>query len=411
MIRIQSYGRIFLMSESIEPHAEFPKKRLRLPMTLMIIGLVILFGGVFGWDIVKAYFTSKYFANFQPPPMVISATYAKSETWHPYLSTIGDVVAINGVNVTPQLAGQIDKIYFESGQTVQVGQSLVKLNTDLDEQDLKNYQAQLHLANLNFQRQSKLYKTKSVAESALDEAKTTLQQDQALVQKTQVTIEQKTIRAPFAGKIGIRQINLGQYVSPGDTIVSLQSLDPLYVNFTLPEQDYPLLYLGQPVTLTVDAYAKENFQGKITAINSEISNDTRNILIQAIIPNPNLKLVPGMFASVDVILPQQTNVITIPQTAISYSLYGDSVFVLTPQTIPTAQNTKQASNTKTIYKATRVYVTIGEERDNVVAITKGLNADQLVATSGQLKLNDGTSVIINNSVDITKIPINNDQLY
>lgn len=353
-------------------------------LIIMIIALVIVFGGIFGWGMVRSIFMQRYFANFQPPPVTISTTKAKTAVWQPFINAVGSVVAINGVQVTSEVPGMVVKINFQSGQLVKQGDSLVQLDIDEDLQDLKNFQAQLALAQITFRRQSILYKGRNVAKADLDQARATLEQAEANVGKTQVLIEKKNIKAPFSGKLGIRMVNLGQFIQAGTGVVSLQSTDPLYVQFTLPEQYLNSLRVGQLIELTVESQGNKIFSGKIDALNAEVSTDTRNILVQATVPNPQYLLYPGMFANVNVILPQQQNVVTVPQTAVIYNLYGDAVYVVKSG------------------KAYIRYVTLGERRNNEVAVLKGLQAGEEVVTAGQLKLSDGVAVVVNNSITLEK---------
>ncbi len=366
-------------------------------MVVMIIALVVVFGGLIAWNMVRSMMIKKYFATFQTPPVTLSAARAEEVTWFPELPAIGQLQAINGVNVTAQNAGQIVKIFFNSGDFVKAGQPLVQQDLRVEQETLKNYQASLQFNEVMYNRDLNLAKRGFVAKSDLDQILSQYQQAKANVAKTQVTIDQMTIKAPFEGKLGIRQANLGQYLSPGDTIVPLQQLNPLRVIFTLPEQSFSQLYVKQPVQLSTDAYPNQIFMGNITALNSEVNEDTRNIQVEAIINNPGLKLYPGMFANVNVILPQKKNVIVVPQTAVNYDLYGDSVYVLAPAPVKSS-NKKSAP---TVYIPKKVYVQLGDRRGAKVVITDGLKGNDLLVTSGQLKITDKTTIIINNSVDIT----------
>lgn len=359
-------------------------------MIIVIILLVIVFGGIFGWGFVRSYFMKQYFANFTPPPVTISTTKAQAINWEPSIPAVGSMVAINGVTVSPEIPGTISKIFFASGQLVKAGDPLIQIDDSLEQQELKGFQAQLRLDTINYQRQAALYKTQSAAAAALDQARANMQISASNVGKTEVTIIKKHIVAPFAGKVGIRLVNLGQYVAAGTPLVAVQQLDPLYAQFSLPEQYLKNLYVGQPVEVKIDARNGEVFTGKITAINSQIDADTRNILVQATLPNPQYKLYPGLFANVNVLLPQQNKVITLPQTAVNYSLYGDSVFLVVPG------KDKQG---KAILQAKLVYVTTGDRRGNEIAITKGLTGGEEVVTSGQLKLQDDVTVVVDNSVN------------
>jgi membrane fusion protein (multidrug efflux system) len=369
------------------------KKSLSLRMIIMIIFLVIVFGLIFGWGFVRSYFMKRYFATFKPPPVVISTTIVKAVSWQPYISAVGSLVASNGVQVSSEVPGIITYIYFNSGQIVKQGEPLVRLDDSTDIQDYKNLRAQLKLAQINFMRQSKLFKTGSVAASGLDEARAQLQQLEAQTEKARLLIEKKNIRAPFAGKVGIEPINTGQYIAAGTALVSLQALDPIEVEFSVPEQNLSSLFVGQGLQISVGAF-NEVFSGKIAATNSEVNMQTRNILVKGVIPNPKLKLYPGMFANINVLLPKQEKVITVPQTAVTYNLYGDTVYVVKPE--------GKDKEGKPILKARLQYVTPGERRDSEIAVNKGLNAGDEVVISGQLKLQDGSQVIVNNSNNLTQ---------
>ncbi len=368
------------------------KSPLAKRMRRMLIIVVIIFGLIFAFDIAKNMFMKHFFAHFAMPAVAISSSKATLSTWTPTIDAVGSLTAINGVEISSEVSGMVVAIYFKSGEMVKAGQPLVQLDDQTDQQDLKNFAAQLELNEANYQRQLALAKTKSTAEANLDNARAQLQGSQAQVAKTQVLISKKLIKAPFAGKIGIRQVNLGQYLSPGTPLVNLQSLNPLYVNFTLPGENLKSLYVSQPIDIHVDSYPQKVFKGKITAIDSAVDIQTRNILVQALLANGDLKLYPGLFANVDVLLPVQEKVVAVPQTAVSFSLYGDSVFVLTPD--------GKDKGGKALYKANRRYVTTGDRRGNEIAIIKGLKDGESVVTSGQLKLEDGVQAYIDNSVQL-----------
>ncbi len=379
-----------------------PKTKTKNPlakrMKIMIIILIVVFGGIFAFNILRHVMMKRFFANFTPPPVTISSTKATAKTWEPFISSIGTLVAIDGVQVSPQVGGTVMAIKFESGQMAKAGTPLVQIDDRTDQEDLKSYQAQLKLDELNYQRQINLIKTKATSQSSVDSAQAQLEQSKANVAKTLILIAQKNIEAPFDGKLGIRQVNLGQYVSPGTALVSLQSLNPMYVQFSLPEHYLKSLYVDQPVQVTVTTNPKEIFQGKINAIDSTSNAQTHNILVQAVLPNDQFHLYPGMFANIKVMLPTQENVITVPQTAVSFSLYGDSIFVI-------KQEGKDEKGNP-ILKTYRRYITTGDRQGNEVAILKGISANEEVVTSGQLKLDDGTHVVINNSVTLPEIPEN-----
>lgn len=359
-------------------------------MKIMIITLSIIFGGIFCWNVFRHYMIERYLAENQSPPVTISATSAKIENWFPYLTTVGTLTAINGVSVTSQIGGIVTDITFNSGQHVKKGDLLIKIDDATERADLLNSEAQLKLAQINYQRNATLFKQHAVSEQNYDQSQAQYIEAQAAVEKTQAIIAQKNITAPFDGKIGIRTVNIGQYISPGTALVSLQSLDPLYVDFYLPEQDLRMLHPNQTIQLQIEAYPQQYFVGQLSAIDSLVDVQTHNIMVQATIPNKEERLYPGLFATIKVLLPKQENVITVPQTAIAYSLFGNSVFLI--------KQTGKDEKGKPVLRVTQTYVTTGEERDNKVVILKGLKAGDRIATSGQLKLENGTQVLINNSV-------------
>jgi len=360
-------------------------------MRKMLIYVGIFFAIIFGWYGVKKVFFFLYMLQYQPPAVTISATEVKATTWQSYLTAVGTLTAINGVDITAEAPGIVKEIRFTSGQYVQQGQTLALLDTNVEEAQLKDNQAKLKLAQIDYDRNKKLFQKNVVAQSTLDTSYAQLQQAEAGVELVQAKIKQKTITAPFSGKIGIRLVDIGQYISPGNAIVSLQSLSPLYVQFNLPEQYLPHLYLQQPVDVQVNFANGKAVQGVVTAINSKVDQVTRNILVQATISNENLELYPGMYAFTKTWLKEQKNVMTVPETAISYSLHGDYVFLIKEQ----GKNKKHP-----VLTVSRQYVKVGEHRDNQVAILEGLKPHDKIVTSGQLKLQNGSAVAINNSVEI-----------
>lgn len=359
--------------------------------TFVILILLVIFGGTFAWYGIRVIFTKRFVANYQEPAVAVSTTTAAKKTWHPMLKAVGTLMAVNGVDVNSEVTGQVVKIYFHSGGFVKEGAPLVQLDDAVDQQTLNNNVAQLGLDKVNYERQSELYKTKSTSKSALDDARAKMLKSIAQVKTAQVMIGKKKIKAPFDGKLGIREINLGQYVSPGQALVPLQSLNPLFVDFTLPEQNLRQVHDDQAVSLMTGAYVGEVFKGKVTAINSEVDVNTRSISVRATLPNPGNRLYPGLFADVTLELPQELNVITLPQTAITYSLYGDSVYVV---------GKGKDKKGKPILIATQKFVTLGGRRGTVIAVKKGVKAGDIVVTSGQLKLHSGAQIIINNSIKL-----------
>jgi membrane fusion protein (multidrug efflux system) len=369
----------------------FMKKR----MAFMILFLLVVFGGVFGWDAVRSYFMGQYFAHYQPPPVTISTVKAKKEQWDTTLVSVGTLVAVNGVTLSPQVAGIVTQINFKSGEVVKKGQLLIKLDDRTEQAELENSEAALVLAKLEFERNQNLLKQNATSRSAFDKAKATMQQDQAMVDKMEALIAQKNIVAPFDGRLGIREINLGQYLSAGTAMVTLQALDPIFINFYLPEQNLQKIFVGQIVRAEVDTAPGKLFEGTISAINSEVDIKTHNVLVQATFENKDEKLYPGLFANIHVIEPEKQNVVVLPNTAITYSLFGDSVYILEKPEKP--EKNKEG---KEIYTVKQVFVKTGEQTGDTITILSGVKAGQEVVASGQLKLSNDTRVIVDNSVKL-----------
>lgn len=355
-------------------------------MKKMLIGVSIFFIILFGIYGVKQLVMSYFLSRYRPPPVTISAATVKSVSRNPYISTIGTLTAVNGVDLSPAVPGIIAEIRFNSGQYVKQGEVLIVIDTRLEQAELKNNEAKLKLAKMDYAREKKLFDRKVSSQAALDTRLAELQEAEAQVEATLAKIQQKTITAPFSGKIGICLVNIGQYVSPGTPMVTLQSLNPLFVRFNLPERYLSLLTLNQRVSFTInDGRTNKIIDGKITAINAKVDTSTRNIMVQATIQNNDFKLFPGMFALSKIWLQEQKNVLVIPETAISYSLSGDYIFVL-------KKDTTKAH--KPIWNVFRHYIKTGERRDGLVAIEDGLKLGQQVVTAGQLKLQDGSQVLI-----------------
>jgi len=356
-------------------------------LIFLLLGLVVLFGALFG---TKYYQVQRMAAeaSVPPPPTTVSAARVQTQTWQPHLFAVGSLVASQGVYVANEIAGQVKAIHFESGQRVERADLLLELNDSVDQAELEGFIAERRLAQVEFQRLAKLYKKRSVARSEYDQAQAKLQNAQAQVASQRALIAKKAIRAPFAGLLGIRQVDLGQYLAPGSPIVSLQSLDLLYVDFSLPERDLAVLYSGQKVTFQVPAYPKRAFDGEISAIDSRIDEATRNLQVRATVENKGGLLRPGMFAEVQTQLPTEENVLTLPSTAITYNPYGDSVFVV-------------ESRDGQLLVEPR-WVKTGETRQGQVAIEQGLKAGEQVVTAGQLKLRKGQQVRIDNTVNLDK---------
>lgn len=353
-------------------------------MTIMLIAAVIIFGGAIAWYFVKNMMVAKFLSEMKYPPAAVNVTTVKSINWQPYYTSVGTFVAPQSISIVPEVAGMVDSILFKSGDLVKQGQLLMTLDSRQEQAKLASDLANLHLAQIDYQRNSKLYKQHAIAEQVLDKSLATLQQGQAAVQGDQVAIDQKQIRAPFGGRIGISTVSLGQYIGPtsaNSTIATLEQVDPLFIDFTLPQQDINNLKIGQPIQVTVDSYPGKIFHGTISAINVAVDQDSRMITVRGLIPNADQSLHSGMFADVNVMLPTQLSVITVPQTAITYNLYGDAIYVVKDG------------------KAIQTFVTVGQRRGDDIAVTKGLTVGQQIVTSGQLKLFNGAPVIVSKEAE------------
>ncbi|MBV9576849.1 MAG: efflux RND transporter periplasmic adaptor subunit [Gammaproteobacteria bacterium] len=358
-------------------------------MTTMLILLGILFGGIFLWKAFQGFMMMRYLAS-QSPVVTVSATKVSYAPWQPKLTATGSLRAIYGVNVTTELAGMVQTIYFSPGDTVKQNALLVQLNADTEIGQLQALQANEELARITYERDKAQYRIEAVSKQTLETDFQNLKNLQGQVIQQKATVAKKTIRAPFAGRLGINQINLGQYLNPGDKIVSLQTLDPIYIDFYLPQQTLAQLKVGQHVTLTSDVYPKQSFSGKITTIDSAVDTSNRNVEVEATIANPKYELTPGMFAYLEVDVGEPKNYLTIPQTAVTFNPYGDVVYII--------RENGEDKNDKPILIAKQAFVTTGETRGDQVTILKGIKAGDQVVTSGQVKLKNGSRVAINNKV-------------
>jgi membrane fusion protein (multidrug efflux system) len=364
-------------------------------MILMLVVVLALLGGLgfFKYRQISAAIAQG--KSFAPPPTAVTTLVAKHETWPTTFNVIGTAQAIQGVTVSADLPGTIYKINFESGQQIKAGEVLVELDTRQERAQLAAAEADFELAKITYARQQKLVSEGVVARTEYDNALAQQKSTEARVGEIKATIERKTIRAPFTGILGLRQANLGQYLAAGQAIVSLQSLNPIYVNFGVPQQTTPQLKVGRTLGITSDDLPGAHFNGQVTALDSVVDQTTRNIQVQATMTNPGGKLRPGMFVQVEVSLGAAREVISLPATAINYAPYGDSVFVVAEMQDP---------KTGKSYKGVRQqFVKVEGSRGDQVAVVSGINPGEEIVTSGVFKLRNGASVEVNNQV----IPSNN----
>ncbi len=329
-------------------------------------------------------------AKFAPPPSAVTTVIVKAQKWQPVLGAVGSLKAVNGVMVSTDLAGIVSEISFDSGAPVKKGDLLLRLDTKQEAAQLRSAEARLDLAKASLARQEDLLSKKASSQAEFDSAKAEARQAEAVVEESRAMISRKTIQAPFDGLLGIRQVNVGQYLNVGAPIAPLQSLDPIYVEFNVPQQNLNLIAMGKKLRLKAEGVAGGDSSGEITAIDSRVDEATRNIQIQGTIPNPDHKLRPGMFASVEVLLPEKDGVIAIPSSSINYAPYGDSVFLVRDQP---AKDGKPACKV-----VEQQIVKIGPSRGDQVSILSGIQDGDEVVSSGVFRLRSKAPVIINNMV-------------
>jgi multidrug efflux system membrane fusion protein len=368
--------------------------RLGIWLAIMTVIVVLVLGAMVGFDLFRQKMIAQFFAGNVPPPVPVSAVIAKGESISDYLDGIGSIVAVHQVSVAPEVGGRVTKILFESGAEVKAGDPLVQLNDEPERADLANFQALANLAMVTLSRSNKLAAQQFTAQQTVDQNKSALQVAQANIARTQAMIDQKLVKAPFSGQLGVRQVDVGQYLSAGTPIVTLTDLDTLHVNFTLPEQARASVAIGQPVEFSVDAFQNRVFKATLTTIEPQIDPLTRNIKLQATLDNPGHLLLPGMFAAARLQLPAQPNILTVPETAVDYSAYGESIYVL--------REDGKTTDGKPKYKAVQTFVKTGARREGKVAILDGVKSGDLVVNAGQVKLQNGAEAVVTGPGDLWK---------
>ncbi len=379
-----------------------PAKRspnVPLRWILMLVGVVVVFGGVF---FVKGFFakqTNNFFDNMPQPAVAVSTYDAKTERWSSSGEAVGTFVAVNGTDVTTEAGGVVRSIEFDAGQPVAAGAVLVRLNTANEDATLKALQASAQLARVQADRWQKLSRDQLVSKDDAQQKLTAAATAQAQVEAQRALVAQKTIRAPFSGVLGIRKVNLGQYVAPGAAVVSLQQLDPIYLDFSLPEQEIGKMVVGTRIRASVDALPGQVFEGEVTAIEPQVDANTRNFKVQATLPNPDRAVRPGGFAKVGFDLGGARDVVVIPQTAVSFNPYGNAVFVVSKvKRKPGEKDMQGKPLTGDKFVVTQRFVKTGATRGDLIAVTDGLKPGEQVVTSGLLKLRNDAEVTINNDV-------------
>ncbi|MDR3499945.1 MAG: efflux RND transporter periplasmic adaptor subunit [Parvibaculum sp.] len=365
-------------------------------MMVMLIVVGVIFAGFFGWQTLKSVMIAKFMASRASTPQTVSTAVASVEPWQPSLKSVGTLRAAKGTDISPQLAGVVADIPFKSDDDVKAGDLLVQLADADDVAQLNALKASAELARLTYERNRELVKKGNVSQSALDSATASYRSATAQVAQQQALVDKKRIVAPFDGRVGIRLVDVGQYLSAGTKVTTLQALDPIYIDFTVPQQSIRLIAVGQNVGVTTDAFPGVTFGGKITAIDAKVDPETRNVAVRAELANHDRKLLPGMFASINILIGEPQQVLTLPQTAITYNPYGETVFLV-------KKGEPDASGKPTLIAAQK-FVTVGETRGDQVTILSGVGPGDTVVSSGQLKIKNGTPLAINNSVQLPNDP-------
>jgi membrane fusion protein, multidrug efflux system len=370
-------------------------------MVIMLAAVAIVFGGIFGFQIFKGAMIKKFIAAAGNPPQTVSAARAASSEWQPRIQAIGSLRAVKGADLSLEVSGVVESITFNSGDDVEQGALLLKLRTADDVARLQSLQAVAELNGITYERDQKQFKMQAVSQATLDTDSANLKNAQAQVEQQQAIVDKKLLRAPFAGHLGIRAVDLGQYLAPGTVIVTLQALDPIYVDFFVPQQAVDEVRLGQTVAVQVDAFKDRTFPGEISAINPKVDTGSRNVQIRATLKNPDHKLLPGMYATVEIDTGTPKAYVTLPQTAITYNPYGDTVYVI--------ESKGADADGKPQLTARQTFVTIGPTRGDQVVVLKGVEDGDMVVTAGQIKLHNGSVVQVDNTVtptaDAAPVPI------
>ena len=355
---------------------------------LLIAGFV--FGGIFGYLAFGNAMMKQHFATMKAPPVVVATVKAGTDLWQPRIKSAGSLRAVQGVDVASEIPGIVEAVHFKSGDDVKQGQPLVELNADADIAQLQALEAAAELAQTVYDRDKKQLEIQAVSQAVVDADGAELKSRRAQRDQQSAVVVKKKIRAPFSGKLGIGAVNPGQYLNPGEKIVTLQLLDTVYADFFLPQQELSRLAIGQEVKISTDTFPGRSFPGKITAINTKIEPDTRNVQVEATLLNTKHELLPGMFASVEVEVGVAKPYLTLPQTAVNFNPYGETVFVV--------EASENDVNGAPIMKAKQTFITVGEMRGDQISVVKGIKEGNIVVSSGQHKLKNGSVVIINDKV-------------
>lgn len=368
-------------------------------MIYMLMTVAVVFGLIFGWVALRSYFIKNYIAGMSDQAQTVATVKAEVTSWRENVRAVGTLSALRGTEIAAEVAGIVTKINFEAGQNVKAGDVLVELRADSDIAKLNSLKATMDLAQRNYARSAELLKKGNVSKATYDNQLSAYNAAKANVAEQQALVDKKVIRAPFEGVVGIKRVDIGQYVNAGVDLVTLQQLDPIHIDLLMPQQQLASIKTGVDVALTSDVYPGEQFTGKITGIDPKVDPDTRNFRVQATIGNKDRKLMPGMFASVEITVGEPHSYVTLPQTALTYNAYGETLFVVVPAKPAEGQSEapKEEDGSPRL-EAIQKFVTVGETRGDQVAILKGIKEGEIVVNAGQLKLKNGSHVVINNDV-------------
>ncbi len=365
-------------------------------MIIMLVLVGTIFGGIFGYKAFMGYMQFKGMTAQGPPPQTVSAIEADFQEWQPRLEAVGSLRALRGADLAPEVSGTVSQIHFKSGEAVKAGTVLLEMDARSDKAKLLSLQATLELARKNYLRSQEQFKERIISQATLDAELAALQTAEAQAAEQQALVDKKVIRAPFDGRLGIRLVDLGQYLNPGMKLVTLQTLDPIFVDFFLPQRDVNRIRVGQEILTRVDAFPDQVFSGAISAVNPKVDAGTRNVEIRATIRNPKQILLPGMFATVQIDTGRPSRHITLPQTSIVFNPYGNIVFLVVEK--------GAGPDGKPNLVAMQKFVKTGTTRGDQIAVLEGIGAGDLVVTAGQVKLRNGTPVIINNAIQPSNDP-------
>jgi membrane fusion protein (multidrug efflux system) len=360
------------------------------PIIIMAIAVAVVLGGVFGWQRFVAGFGKKFMAAAASAPQTVSTTVAATAEWQPFYQSTGTLRAVRGADLSAQASGVVEQIAFDSGNEVPAGKVLLRLNPNDDYAKLQQLQAAAELADQTLKRDQEQFAAQAVSQANLDSDVSTQKSAHAQVAAQEALIEEKIVKAPFAGRLGIRQVDLGQYLTAGTAIVTLQALDPILIDFYLPQQALAQVKIGQPVTAAVDTYPGESFKGIVESINSKVDAASRNVQVRASLRNADRRLVPGMFASVSIEYGDQRHPVTLPQTAVTYNPYGDTVYVVEQHGVDEQGHPR--------LEVQQRFVQLGPTRGDQIAVDSGIKPGETIVVAGQMKLRNGVPVRVNNDV-------------